>query len=141
MGFESLLPSPLPPSAGGTGSVLGIPIRQATTPPAGYTLINGTGNVITWTAPNDGVPHRLQLYASLEVISSETGGQITCAYTAPAGTATTHTVYAAGQAGPDVIVQGAPFSVIIRPGSVFTVAQASALTVGASILYCEIWGL
>jgi hypothetical protein len=114
--------------------------RQAATPAAGYTLVNGTGAVITWTAPSDGQNHRVQIFASLSVTSSETGGAIQCSYTAPDGTSTGHTVYGAGQTGPDVIVQGAPFSVVIKAGTAFTISQTSALTAGAAVLFAEIWG-
>lgn len=114
--------------------------RQVTTPPAGYTLVNGTGTVIAWTAPNDGVQHRVQLFASLSVTATETGGTIIVSYTAPDGTSTSHTVYAAGQIAVDVIVQGAPFAIIVKAGTTVTLSQSAALTAGASVLFAEIWG-
>jgi hypothetical protein len=115
-------------------------IRQASTVATGYVLVNGTGTVISWTAPNDGNPHRVVLLASLAVTVTEVGGQITCSYTAPDGTATSHTVYSSGQAATDVIVMGAPFSIIIGANTTFTVTQNAALTSGAAKLFAEIWG-
>lgn len=114
--------------------------KQVSTPAAGYALVNSTGTIISWTAPNDGQNHRVTLFASLSVTSTETGGQIVCSYTAPDGTSTSHTVYSAGQAATDVIVQGSPFSIIIRAGSTFSLIQNTALSVGASVLFAEIWG-
>jgi len=115
-------------------------VKLAATPAAGYTMVNGTGTIISWTAPNDGNNHRVHLFASLSVTVTEVGGAITCSFTAPDGTSTSHTVYAAAQVATDVIVQGSPFSMVIKANTTFTLTQNTALTSGASVLFAEIWG-
>jgi hypothetical protein len=116
-----------------------LPVAAAT-PAGGVALVNGTPAILTWTVPNDGLEHPAALLASLAVTATETGGAITIGYTAPDGTATTHTVFAAGQAGPDVIVMGAPFDLVVKAGTAVTIAQSSALTGGTARLFAKILG-
>lgn len=118
---------------GGTGLEL-----QETTGPSGFTLVNGTPNVLTWTAPNDGQMHRCMVIANLDVTSALTGGAINVGWTSPGGNPAslsvigangTHTVHAAGT-----------IDFLIQAGSTLTLSQGSAVTAGAAVLYAEIWG-
>lgn len=111
----------------------------AATPVAGYTLVNGTGNIISWTAPNDGLLHRVLFLSMLDVTSGpETGGLIQVTVKAPDGTSGTFQVQANGQGAG--IHTGSTNPIIVQAGQAVTVAQNTALTAGAAVLWCEIWG-
>ena len=111
----------------------------AATPSAGYTLVNGTGNILQWTAPNDGKLHRVQVFAVQDVTVATTGGQILVSYTLPDGFATSHTVFAAGQAQGDNVVAN-NFSLLVRPNTTVTILQNTAMNPGAAVIWCELWG-
>lgn len=117
-------------------------LLQAATPVAGYSLVNGTGQVtnMTWTAPNDGNQHRIVIFASIDVTSGpETGGAITGSWTVPDGTSgAAFSIYAAGLSA-GLHTAGA-FLAIVEAGATVTVNQSTALTGGASKLWCELWG-
>jgi Pectate lyase superfamily protein len=114
-------------------------VLQESTGTTGYTLVNGTGTIITWTPPSDGGLHRFTIFAGMHVTSTETGGQITANYTLPDGTATDHTVFAAGLgSGDDTVAQN--FSLTVKAGTAVSVEQATALSGGAAIMWAEIWG-
>ncbi len=113
---------------------------QATTGPAGYALVNGTGTVISWTAPNDGNMHRFLVTASQHVTSAETGGQMKITLTTPDGyTNGSITLYNGGSgtgfAPPSQVPVG-----LIEAGTAVIVTQTSALASGAAVLWAEIWG-
>jgi hypothetical protein len=114
----------------------------ATTGAAGYTLVNGTGNVITWTAPNDGAMHRVLIFAVLRVTSNETGGLITVAYTLPDASAHTNNLIGGGQAAGTYfpLNSNGPQELLVQANTAVTIAQGSALTGGAGVLWAEIWG-
>ena len=42
----------------------------ASTPAAGFALINGTTTILSWTAPADGKNHRLSVFASAHISSA-----------------------------------------------------------------------
>jgi hypothetical protein len=111
----------------------------ATTGIAGFNLQNATPNILTWTAPNDGNLHRVSVFSSGHVTIAETGGQVSLAYVLPDGTNATHTLFAANQAAGDL--QGTAFLLAIQPGSTVAIKQLSALTVGAAIIWAELWAL
>jgi hypothetical protein len=112
-------------------------LLQAATPAGGYTLVNGTGNVVTWTAPSDGQVHRVMVLASLSVTSVATGGTISVAYTTPDGQAHTSSVFATSQSAGGHLQQ---LPVIMQAGTAVTVSQSAALTAGAAALWAELWG-
>jgi hypothetical protein len=111
----------------------------AATPEAGYTLVNSTGNIITWTAPNDGNLHRFQIFSALHVTSNETGGTIAVSYTLPDGTTTLPTLFTASQSA-GAISPATTFLRLMAPGSTVTIEQTSALSAGAAVMWAEIWG-
>lgn len=112
----------------------------ATTGPNGYVLQNGTANILTWTAPNDGQLHRFMVFSTLDVFSAETGGAIGINYTVPGGGAQSHTFYAAGLAPAVPTSPAFPgLAPAISPGTTVTLTQSSALTAGAATLWAEIW--
>ncbi len=115
--------------------------QLATTGNSGYTLINGTGTILTWTAPNDGNLHRVLIFGEINVTSLETGGQINVAYTDVSGAAQNQQLLAAGLNIGVTSFNSLPRQMImIKPGVTVNLTQASALTGGASVLYSEIWG-
>jgi hypothetical protein len=114
---------------------------QAGTPLAGFALADSTGTIISWTVPNDGQLHRVLFNLSLHVTSADTGGAIQITTVAPDGTSQTNTAFATslgtGLQKPANIANG---FFPVEPGSAVTVTQSGALTVGAAILWAEIWG-
>jgi hypothetical protein len=111
--------------------------RQASTAVAGYSLPDSTGNIITWTAPSDGLLHRVQVYASLHVTSAETGGIIIISYTLPDGSTAGPVLFNGGLSA--ATYQPFALPVVIEAGSTFAVQQNTALSVGAALLWAEIW--
>ena len=111
----------------------------AATPVAGYTLVNGTGTIISWTPPNDGLLHRAVCVNTLDVTSGETGGLIQVTFKAPDGTSSTQQLQAAGQTT-GIHAGSLNLPGIVQAGQAVTVAQNSALSGGAAVFWCEIWG-
>lgn len=104
----------------------------------GYTLVNGTGTIMTFTFPSDGNLHLVFMPAVLHVTSTETGGSITYTYTLPDGTSqSAESLYAASTAA-GIHTGGGSF--YCEDGSTFSVSQATALTGGAAILFAQMWG-
>ena len=129
----------------GTGTVSTAPswqpgiCLQAGTGTAGYNLVNGTGTIATWTTPNDGALHRFAIFGSLHVTSTETGGQVTVAYTLPDGTSTSHTLFGAGTTAGDIL-PSLVFLTPVQANTTVAVKQNSALTGGTAVTWAEIWG-
>lgn len=110
----------------------------ATTGVAGHALVNGTGTVISWTAPTDGNIHAVHVAAQLVVSSLETGGQVSITV---AGVSIV--LFAAAKAagtyvGGDAATPDTPTVALLRPGQTVAVVQSSALSVGAAVLYASI---
>jgi len=124
----------------GVWSAVPIFQRQATsTPAAGTALINGTQTLATWTAPNDGLNHRVSVRLTLDVTVAATGGAIGMSYTAPDGTVTSSQTFITGSQGLGTHVL--PFNdIVIAPNTAFSVQQVSALTAGTASCVAEIWG-
>ena len=122
----------------GTGALAPL----AATAVTGYTLVNGTGTIITWTAPSDGALHRVLLFAVLRVTSTETGGACQLALTLPDGTGGTKSLFAAALTANTYYPSSAscPSQVLIEAGTAVSVTQSSALTGGAAVVYAELWG-
>jgi hypothetical protein len=116
------------------GAALGL---VATTGAAGYTLVNGTGNILSWTAPNDGQPHRVLLFGELIVTTLEAGGTIQVAFTPPTGGAQTATLLAGGLAAGYRGLNNVTF--MVAPGTTVTIQQSAALTSGAAVMFLEVW--
>jgi hypothetical protein len=141
------LPTPLGITSGGTGkntaaaalTALGGLGLQADTAAAGYTLINGTGNIITWTPPNDGNLHWCTIFGGVHVTTLEAGGAISVTYNYPDGTSSTDTL-ASGNQSPGHNLFTARL-MPVEAGVIVTVAQVSALTSGAAVAWAGIWGL
>jgi hypothetical protein len=116
-------------------------ILQAATPLAGFPLVNGTPNIVTWTAPNDGKLHRVLPALTMDVISAMTGGIITALFTLPDGTtAGSDLIQPQAATGFNYSFSLAYFPMPIAPGSMFTIGQSSALTSGQATVWAEIWG-
>lgn len=138
---------PLPIASGGTGATtaagglanLGGLVNQATTGPAGFALQNATPNILTWAVPNDGAMHTVMMVSMMSVASLETGGQVTLSFTGPDSAVHSRTVYAANLAAGFQ----APAAQLwpVQAGTTVTLAQASALTAGASTVWAILWGV
>jgi hypothetical protein len=111
---------------------------QAATPVSGFALVNGTPNILTWTAPNDGQQHRVQVFASLHVISTETGGIVNVNFSAPDGNNGTFQLIA-GSLAAGLFTANPPRLVVVQAGQPVNILQ-TALTAGAALLWAEIWG-
>lgn len=113
-------------------------IKQSDTGPAGVAMVNGTPGILSWTVPNDGQAHRVSVVGDKHVTVNETGGAVTMSWASPDGGAGTSTLFAGGQAAG---LFGSSLDRVVQAGSVVTVQQSSALTVGASVLFAQIWGI
>ncbi len=105
---------------------------------AGFPLQNGTPTILTWTAPADGQYHRVWLIGGIHVTSAETGGQVTLTIPHPDGSSAAPVVFGAGQGTGSA--GGAFNGSIVGPGQTVTLAQSSALTAGAAVVWAELWG-
>lgn len=146
--YENATPAPARLAAGAAGQVLGMSsglpawgagmTLLASTGTAGYTLINGTGNIISWTAPNDGALHRVMAIAVIHVTSSQTGGAAGLALTLPDGTSFSPTLLAGAQGvGGHSIT---PAAWMVEANTTVTVQQTTAQTGGAAVAWIELWG-
>lgn len=110
----------------------------AATPVAGFALQNGTPNILTWTAPADGQMHRVLVHAGLRVTSAETGGAVTLTVIQPDGSTYAPGAFAGGS-GTNA-TSGFTAMHPVQAGSTVTLAQSSALTAGAAVVWAELWG-
>jgi hypothetical protein len=111
---------------------------QVSTGAAGFSLINGTQTILSWTAPNDGQLHRVLVGLSQHVTVAETGGTVTLTYTYPDGQAQTRTPYPGGS-GTGSSTQG-PFYERVQAGTTVSIQQTTALTLGTAVIWAEIQG-
>ena len=133
-------------TAGGTpGTWIGSLGLQATTGISGYTLVNGTGTIVAWTAPADGNLHRFVIFARLIVSSSLTGGAI---FAGNGGAILTGGTVNSGaflwnnnQGAGDYFLTKSTLATdgILGPAEQISVKQTAAATGGAGIVYAEIW--
>lgn len=127
------------PVPGANWSYLHTLTLKATTGVNGFALVNGTPNIISWVVPNDGKLHRMMIFSTLQVTSTETGGVVNYSYNTPAGLAVNEQLAAGGVAtGLNTTFS---YTVIVQPGSTVIISQGTALTGGAATLWAEIWGL
>jgi hypothetical protein len=117
-----------------TGPTLAL---QATTGITGYALVNGTGTIISWTAPNDGNLHRVLVFMIDHVTTALVGGVIGASMTLPDGFAYSPQLLSSTTTGAHNISTAV---YLIEPGSTFSVTQQNAMTAGAAVLWAEIWG-
>ena len=106
---------------------------------AGFTLVNGTPQILTWTAPADGKLHRVHLFGQQHVTGLMAGGQVTASAQIPDGT-TQQLILSAGALSAG-FYSYSPADLIVAPGGTVTVSQSSALTLGAAVTWLEMWGL
>jgi hypothetical protein len=136
---------------GSAGEVLGVsdgvPAYEAgmtllaSTGASGSALANGTGVILTWTAPNDGNLHRIILTGALNVTVNETGGQIGVHYTDVSGSAQDQVLLSGAlTTGVTNFNNVGRQLLMIKPGVTVSINQDSALPAGAAVLFAEIWG-
>ena len=110
----------------------------ATTGPAGFALQNGTPTILTWTAPNDGNLHRVTILINQIVTSAETGGATGLSGLVSPNGASHSPGLNPGGAGAGLTQLTSSF--FVEAGQTVTFAQTTALTVGAAVLWAELWG-
>lgn len=109
----------------------------ASTGPGGFALQNGTPTILTWNVPNDGQLHGVLVFGNLNITVAETGGGIQLQVTNPDASA-----FSASMNGGGGGIGTASLSARLQtagPGTQVKVVQNSALTLGAAVMWCEIW--
>jgi hypothetical protein len=125
-------------AAGVPGQIVSLPL-VASTPPLGYVLANGTGNILQWTPPNDGQQHYVQAVASMSIVGAETGGAIELQFNTPDGATYAYTLFGGSQgAGFNYNIFSLP--VVVQGGQPVQLIQASALTAGGAKLWAGLFG-
>lgn len=113
----------------------------AATPLVGFALQNATPTLLTYTTPNDGKQHRVQVFSDQVVSSAETGGGVNLTFTDPGGTTRNQGIHngglaagftAAGSIGPNMFT--------VAPNTVVSLVQNANLSLGAATVYAELWG-
>jgi hypothetical protein len=116
------------------------PQLQSATPAAGFTFVNATPVILSWTAPSDGKLHRYTIYVGQTVSSNMTGGETAILFTTPGGTPESQQFGAAGLAagfyGPNSF---AFLSGMVEAGTTVTIEQFTAMTAGAAVMWAELW--
>jgi predicted RecA/RadA family phage recombinase len=116
----------------------------AATPAAGVALVNGTPTILTWTAPGDGKNHRFLIVASMDITTLQVGGAVGVAFTTPDQGSNANNafpgLFTGAQAAGFNYAQVYSLSGIVKSGSTVSIAQTSALTAGAAVMWAEIWG-
>jgi hypothetical protein len=146
--YENATPAPVRLPVGSAGQALGVSggvpawlqalELQAATPVGGFALVNGTPNILSWTAPGDGKQHRVIVMGGISVSSAETGGLVNVSLPLPNTADVVQTFFGANLGSFTAIGQFT--AAIVGPGAVVALVEASALTGGAATLWAEIWG-
>lgn len=124
--------------AGHVHPTTGVMVKVADTGTTGIALTNGTGVLsgMSWTAPSDGNLHLVSCAAFQYVTSAETGGACKLEATTTQGPTMLVVIFAGG-AGTGIGTVNT--QILVEPGQSVSLQQTSALTVGASTLYAQIW--
>lgn len=118
----------------------GLAQQAAITTLAGFSLQDATPTILSWTAPNDGKPHPVLIFATLHVTSSTTGGEVDLDFTTPDGTSTAQEIFSGTQSS-GVPWANTEVTVMCEPGSTVSIKQSTAVTLGAAAFWGQIWGL
>lgn len=153
--YESAATAPARLGVGSPNQVLGVSSStlpswqqgltlQNATSVGGYTLASSgvPATIATWTAPNDGLLHRVLLFTEAHITTVATGGSVQTTFTAPDGVSTNKSVFGAFTGvnfyypsnGPS------PTNLVIQAGSTFSIVQNATLSSGAGVVWAEIWG-
>lgn len=154
--LDNVTADPATPSGGGSLYVVSGALKfkgtsgtayQISPPPAGalaqqqtaidFALQNGTPTVITWTTPNDGNEHRAQVFASLNMSSGGTGGQLNFQWTYK-GSQGSAVIFAAN-ATSGTHVPAISTLIMADPNTAVRIIQSTALTAGAGEISAEVW--
>jgi hypothetical protein len=128
------------PLPGANWSYLHSPRLVATTGIGGFALVDGTPQILSWTAPNDGQLHRAMVYFDMTVGSAQTGGAVSVSGFAPDGTEYFWQV-APGGSGAGYVYYDSALIRTVKPGTVLALGQSTAQTAGAAKIWAEIWAL
>lgn len=121
-----------------SGGISGGISTQAKTPLAGFALQNGTSDILTWTTPNDGNLHTVDVAGVLVVSLLEVGGLIRLLYTL-GGNQIAQTLWAGGSAVGNYYSAFAG-AVTCDPNTTQRLQQNTALTSGSASLFATILG-
>jgi hypothetical protein len=111
----------------------------ATLGAAGFALQNATPSILSWTAPNDGQPHRVMVVGNENVSSATTGGQVNMTFFRADGSGSNSVPIFGGTVGAGYHAIGDNFAVV-APGQTVSIAQNTAMTGGAATIWLELWG-
>lgn len=111
-----------------------VPGVVATTGTGGFALTNGTGTIMSWTAPADGRLHNATWSLIQQVTSAETGGVVVT------GISGKYTIGNSFVGGSTTGWSSSGTTVAVLPGDTFVINQATALTAGAATVYGTILG-
>ena len=115
--------------------------QQAATVVGGYTMINGTGTIISWTTPNDSGLHVSFVFLYMNVSSATTGGNLNLLWTDPGGSAQNQVILSGTQGGgPHASTQPGYCIIPVGANQTVSIQQSSAMTAGAAKVWAEIWG-
>jgi len=109
---------------------LGVLTQVAATTTAGYTLVNGTGTILSWTSPNDGNMHTVIVMVGLNATSAQTGGVLALVGTLPNGTGFTSTFF-----GNQTGFHQTNVNAMVEANTTTTFTQNTAQTAGAAVLW------
>lgn len=116
-----------------------VPTLVATTGIVGFNLAATSGDIITWTAPNDGNMHRVMTIVEMHVTSALTGGQVQAVHNPPDGGSYNAQIIAANSAAGYHNISNPVY--LVAPGGTFAVHQGSGVSAGAGVVWAEIWAL
>ena len=115
----------------------------ATTAATGFALQNGTPTILSWTAPDDGKMHRVDVVGYAHVTTAMTGGEVDVNYTPPDGTVTYYVALNSGDGTGNQLFSssGGGVSFLVKANTTVSLAQFAALTAGAATVYAQMWAL
>jgi hypothetical protein len=117
-----------------------VPVLQATTGSSGFTLLDSTPTLLTWSVPNDGQVHRVIVLGELVVTTTQAGGEVQLVFNDPAGNSRTESMWAGGLGvGANKVNGNCAF--MVGPDQTITLEQTSDQTSGSAIAYVDLWGI
>lgn len=119
----------------------------ATTTSSGVALsTSATQTILAWTAPSDGLMHRVTVFAQMHVTSTlaSGGAPVEITLTFPdAGSASKGTIFGTSSTAVGFYYltnNSTPSTFLIESGTTFSILQNSILSSGAGLVFAELWG-
>jgi hypothetical protein len=108
---------------------------------AGFPLgSTAPATMLTFTTPDDGQIHAVQIFATMRITTAYTGAEISLTYVDPFGSTSIVPAWIpAGSSSGTGAYRGGVSAVLANPNTAVTLIQETALTAGAGTFYGEIW--